>query len=83
MTSITAHTIVRRPRTAALARPTGLPVEDDHLPTNDVPGPDERTLARTTAAVATSLVLLIGTMVMLAFGVGTVANVVTEWFLSR
>ncbi|GAB2614270.1 hypothetical protein [Pseudactinotalea suaedae] len=83
MTSITAHAIVRRPRTAAPARPTEVPVEDNHLPTNDVPGPDERTLARTTAAVVTSLVLLIGTMVVLALGVGTVANAVTEWFLSR
>ncbi|WP_420112491.1 hypothetical protein [Pseudactinotalea sp.] len=82
MTSITAHTAIR-PRRVAPARPTEVPVEDDHQPTNDVPGPDERSLARTTAAVVTSLVFLIGTMVLLAFGMGTVSNAVAEWFLSR
>lgn len=83
MTSITAQTIARRPRPAAPATPAELPVEDDHQPRGDVAGPDERSLARTTAAVVTSLVFLIGTMVLLAFGMGTVSNAVAEWFLSR
>lgn len=87
MTSITAHSIARRSRPAAPAvtaeLPVELPAEDDHQPTNDVPGPDEHTLARTTAAVVASLVFLIGTMLLLAFGIGTVSNAVAEWFLSR
>lgn len=83
MTSITAHTIVRRPRAAAPVLPAQPAVEDNHQPTNDVPGPGERSLARTTAAVATSLVLLIGTMVLVAYGTGSMVNAVAEWFLSR
>lgn len=82
MASIIAHPVIR-PRRTAPAAPVEVRVEDDHSPRNDVPGPDERTLARTAAAVTVSLVLLIGTMVLLAVGAGTAVSAVAEWFLSR
>jgi hypothetical protein len=83
MTSITARTIARRPSPVAQVAVERPAVEDDHQPLHDVPGPDERSLARTTAAVVTSLVLLIGTMALVAYGAGSMVTAVTEWFLSR
>lgn len=83
MASITAHPLARRPRPAAPAPPAEPAVEDDHQPTNAVPGPDESTLARTTVAVVSSLVLLIGTMLLIAVGIGTVSDAVASWFLAR
>lgn len=77
MAAITASPF-HRTRPAAPARPVAA------APTSDaVPGPDERSLARTTAVVVTSLVLLIGLVVGAAYGAGSIVNAVAEWFFNR
>lgn len=78
MASITAHPFIR-PRSAPAA--SAPPVEEHHQPTNAVPGPDERSLARTTAVVTTSLALLIGLVVAAAYGAGTVVGAFASWVL--
>lgn len=79
MASITAAPVIRPRRTPAAAVPVA--VEDDHRPTNDIPGPGERSLARTTAAVTTSLALLVGTFVLVAYGAGAAVRAVIAWFV--
>lgn len=70
------------PRTRRLPVPvTAVPAEDDHQPQHEVPGPGEHSLARTTAAVTTSLVLLIGTVIASAYGVGSLALGLLGWFM--
>jgi hypothetical protein len=78
MASITAHPGIRPRRSTAVAE---VPPEDDHQPTNPVPGPDERSLARTTAAVTTSLALLIGLAVAVAYGAGSLVRAVAAWVM--
>lgn len=79
MASITAHPVIRPRRSAPAA--TEIPVEDDHQPVNAVAGPDERTLARTAAAVVTSIVLMISTIALVAAGAGAIIRGLAGWFL--
>ena len=78
MAAITASPF-HRTRSAAPVRPAA---PDGGVPAEAVAGPDERTLARTTAVVITSLVLLIGTLVAAAWGVGTAVSGAVSWFMS-
>jgi hypothetical protein len=79
MASITAHPGIRPRRSTAVV--AEVPPEENHQPTNPVPGPDEGSLARTTAVVTTSLALLIGLVVAVAYGAGSVVGALASWVL--
>lgn len=77
MAAITVHPFTST-RSAAPARPSDAA---GRTAPDVVPGPDERSLARTTAAVVTALLLLTGVLVGAAYGAGTLVNSVATWFL--
>lgn len=83
MAAITTSPFHRTRSTAPVrpATPDAARVQRDTR-SDDVPGPDERSLARTTAVVITSLALLIGVLVAAAWGVGTAVSGAVGWFMS-